>query len=173
MKIAARLADPHAVVDDADEQPAEDVDQRDHDAGNGVAADEFAGTVHSPEEVGLPGDFLASSLGFALVDDSRVQIGVDRHLPPGHAVQGETRGDFTDARGAFGDHHELNHHDNDEDDQPDHDIVAGNELAEGADHFAGGFEFRGASVGEDEPRGGHVEHQPEKRGGQEQRREKC
>ena len=43
----------HAGLDHADEQPADDIDQRDDDAGDGVAADELAGTVHRPEEVGL------------------------------------------------------------------------------------------------------------------------
>ena len=52
-------------LDHADEQPADDVDQRDHDAGDGVAADELAGTVHGPEEVGLLGDLLAAALGLA------------------------------------------------------------------------------------------------------------
>ncbi len=48
-----RLADAHAVLDHADDQPADDVDQRDDDAGDGVAADELAGTVHRAEEIGL------------------------------------------------------------------------------------------------------------------------
>ena len=97
----------HARLDHADEQAADDIDQRDDDAGDGVAADELAGTVHGPEEVGLLGDFLAAALGFVLVDHAGVQIGVDGHLPARHAVQGEAGGHFADARGAFGDHHEL------------------------------------------------------------------
>ncbi len=52
-----RLAEAHADLDDADDQPADDVDHRDDDAGDGVAADELAGTVHRPEEVGLLRDF--------------------------------------------------------------------------------------------------------------------
>ena len=56
---------------------------------------------------------------------------------PGHAVQGKPGGHFADARGAFGDHDELNHDDDHEDDQPDDDLVAGHELAEALDHAAG------------------------------------
>ncbi len=52
--------------------------------------------------------FAAAALGLALVDDAGVQVGIDRHLPARHAVQGETGGHFADARGALGDHHELN-----------------------------------------------------------------
>ena len=132
-----RLADFHADLDDADEQPADDIDQRDHDAGDGVAADELAGTVHGPEEVGLLGQLAAAALGLGLVDDAGVQIGVDGHLPAGHAVQGEAGRDFADARGALGDHDELDHDDDREDDQADDDLVAGDELAE-AFHDAAG-----------------------------------
>ena len=67
----AGLAQAHAVLDDADEQSADDVDQNDDDAGDGVAADELAGTVHRAEEVGLLGDLLPAALGLALVDRCR------------------------------------------------------------------------------------------------------
>ena len=63
VKTSAACAERHARLDHADEQPADDVDQRDHDAGDGVAADELAGTVHGPEEVGLLGDFLRGGAG--------------------------------------------------------------------------------------------------------------
>ena len=46
-------------------EPADDVDERDDDAGDGVAADELAGTVHGAVEVGLLRDLLAAALGFA------------------------------------------------------------------------------------------------------------
>ena len=139
---AAGLAQAHAVLDDADEQPADDVDQDDDDAGDGVAADELAGTVHGAEEVGLLRNLLAAALGLALVDDAGVQVGVDGHLLAGHAVQGEPGGHFADARGALGDDHELDHDDDREDDQADDDLVgaggaAGDELAEGPHHAAG------------------------------------
>ncbi len=97
----------HARLDHADDQAADDIDQRDEDAGDGVAADELAGTVHRSEKVGLPGDFLTAALGLVFVDDAGVQIGVDRHLAARHAVQGEAGGHFADARGALGDDDEL------------------------------------------------------------------
>ena len=114
-----RFGEGHALLDHADHEAAEDVDERDDDAGDRVAADELAGTVHRPVEVGLLRDLLAAALGLGLVDDAGVQVGVDRHLLAGHGVQGEPGGDFADARGALGDHDELNHEDDDEDDDAD------------------------------------------------------
>ena len=55
------LGERHAVLGHADDQPADDVDERDDDAGDGVAADELAGAVHGAVEVGLLRDFLAAA----------------------------------------------------------------------------------------------------------------
>ena len=165
------LAEAHARLDHADEQPAHDVDQGDNDAGDGVAADELAGTVHSPEEIGLLANFLAAALGLALVDDPGVHVGIDGHLPARHAVQGEAGGHFADPRGALGDHHELNDDDNGKDNQADDYFVgarrsARDELAERLHHAAGGKQPVGHGPGENQPRRRHVEHEAEKRGGQ-------
>src|SRR5207237_7607063 len=107
--------DVHLVLDHADVDAAQDVHESDDDGGDGVAADELGGTVHGAVEVGLLRDRLAALTGLLFGDMPAVQVGVDRHLLAGHGVQGETRGDFADSGGAFGDHHELNYHDDQED----------------------------------------------------------
>ena len=43
----------HPLLQHTNEDPADDIDECDDDAGNGVAADELAGTVHGPIKVGL------------------------------------------------------------------------------------------------------------------------
>ena len=110
--------------------------------------------------------------------DAGVQVGVDGHLLAGHAVEGEPGGHFADARGPLGDDHELDQDDDREDDQADDDVVgaggaAGDELAEGSHHAAGRQQPVAARPGEDQPGRGHVQHQPEQRGGQQERRERC
>ena len=47
------FADGHALLHDADGEAAEDVDQRDEDGGDGVAAHELAGAVHRAVKIGL------------------------------------------------------------------------------------------------------------------------
>ena len=132
-----RLRKRHAALHHADHQAADDVDERDQNGGDGIAADELAGTVHRAKEVGLLRDFLAAALGFGFVDAAGVQVGIDRHLPARHAVQGKPGGHFADARGAFGDHHELDDDDDDEDDDADDQLIAGDELAERFHHVPG------------------------------------
>ena len=81
------LADRHVVADDADHEPAEDVDQRNDDTGDRVAAHEFARTIHGTVEIGLFGKLGATTLRFAIVDDTGVQIGIDRHLAAGQTIE--------------------------------------------------------------------------------------
>ena len=75
-----------------------------------------------------------------LVDQSRVEVGVDRHLPTGESVEHEPGGDLADPGRPPGDHNELDHDEDREEDRPDQDVVAGDELAEGPDDSPGRLE---------------------------------
>src|SRR5439155_21349008 len=114
--------------------------------------------------------------GFDLVDRAGVDFGVDGHLLAGHGIEGEAGGDFGNSGCAFGDDHELNHHDDGEDDDADGQGIAGDEIAEGEDDFAGlvlSFGGGGGAVadGEDQTRGGGIQHEAEEGGREEQRGE--
>ena len=54
-----RGSEVHSLLRHADDEAADDVDEDDHDRGDGVAAHELAGAVHGAVEVGLPGDVFA------------------------------------------------------------------------------------------------------------------
>ena len=71
-----------------------------------------------------------------LVDQPRVQVGVDGHLLAGHRVQGEARRHLGDASRALGDDHELDDDEDHEHHEADHEVAADHELAEGVDHRA-------------------------------------
>jgi len=68
-----------------------------------------------------------------LVDRARIQVRVDGHLPPRHAVQGKARRHFADPRGAFGNDHELNHYDDQKDYAANDDPITCHELTETLD----------------------------------------
>ena len=57
------LVDGHALLHDADGEPAEDVDEGDEDGGDGVAADELARAVHGAVEIGFLLDLAAAARG--------------------------------------------------------------------------------------------------------------
>ena len=61
-----RLAGSQIVDEYTDGETAEEVDQQDQDAGDGVAADELRRAVHCTVEVGFLGHFLAPRLGIFL-----------------------------------------------------------------------------------------------------------
>ena len=125
-----RLLDRQAVLEHADDEPAEDIDDGDDQARDRVAADELGGAVHRAVEFGLARDLRAALPGLVLVDQPGVQVGVDRHLLARHGVQGEAGGHLGDAAGALGDDHELDDDQDEEDDDADDEVAADHELAE-------------------------------------------
>ena len=154
-----------ALLHDADREAAEQVDDDDDDAGDRVALDELAGTVHRTVEVGLGADVRATLAGRVLVDEAGVEVGVDRHLLAGHGVEGEAGADLGDAAGTVGDDQELDDHQDQEDHQTDDQRPADDEVPEGLDHLAG------VAVDQDEAGRADVEGEPEERGDQDQRGE--
>ena len=158
------------MLQDADKEAAEDVDEHDQDAGHGVPAHEFRGTVHRPEEVGFVGDGGAALARFVLADQPGVEVGIDGHLLAGHRVEGEAGGDFSDAPGALGDDHEVDDHQNGEDDNPDGVVATDEEMPEGVDHLPG-RPRPGMAFEQHDARRGDVERQPQQRGDQQHRRE--
>ena len=146
------------MLDDADDDAAEQVDAGDQDAGHRVALDELRGTVHRAVEVGLLGDLRAALARLLVGDLARVEVGVDRHLLAGHGVEGEARADLGHATGAVGDDHELDHDQDQEDDEADDDVAADDEVAERLDHVAR------VALEQDQTRHGHVDRQAEERG---------
>ena len=160
-----RLAERHALLHDADDDAADEVDAGDQDAGHRVALDELRGTVHRAVEVGFLGD-LGAPLARLLVGDlAGVEVGVDRHLLARHGVEGEARAHLGHAPGAVRDHHELDDHEDQEDHEADDDVAADDEVAER------GHDVAGVAVQQDQTRHGHVDREPEQRGQQQQRRE--
>ncbi len=99
-----------------------------------------------------------------------MHVGVDRHLFAGHRIERETRGDFGDALRAGRDHHELDHDQHREGDQPDDEVAAHDELPEGGHERADAVGQM--TLGQDQARRGDVEREPEERGDQERRRER-
>ena len=130
------LAERQALLHDADDDAADEVDQRDQDAGHGVALDELRGAVHRAVEVGLLGDLRAALARLLVGDLAGVEVGVDRHLLARHGVEREARAHLGDAAGAVRDDHELDHDEDEEDDQADDDVAADDEVAERLDDVA-------------------------------------
>jgi hypothetical protein len=141
---------------DADDDAADDIDEGDDEARDGVAAHELGCAVHRAEEVAFVLQRLAAGAGILLVDQAGGEIGVDRHLLAGHGVQAEARRHFGDAARTLGDDDEVHQYQDGEHDQADDVVAAHDEAAEGLDDMAGGV---GAfmAVRQDEARRSEVE----------------
>ena len=116
------------------DQTAHDIGQGNDDSRNRITPYELRGTIHRSVEVGLPGNFLASSSGLGLVNETRVQVRINCHLTSRHGIQNKTSTHFTDPRRAFRDDQELNDNQNSENDQPDDNAVTSDKIPETCDH---------------------------------------
>ena len=164
-----RCPDVEIVLQHTDEQSAEDVDEHNQDAGDGVAADELRRAVHRAEEIGLVGDRRAPFARFVLADQSGVEVGVDRHLLARHRIEREACGDFGDAAGALGDHDKIDDHQNRKNDDADRVVAADQEVAKSVDHLSGGARA-GMAFEQHDARRGDVERQAQQRSDQQHRR---
>ena len=129
---------------------------------------ELGCAVHRPVEIGLAGDLLASPARLVLVDQARVQIGVDRHLLAGHGIQGKAGGHLGHTPRALGDHHEVDDDQDQEHHQTHRVVAADDELTEGLDHLARRIRA-GMALEQHHPRRGHVKGQAQQRGHQQHR----
>ena len=118
------------MLEHADDEAAEDVDDGDDDAGDGVAADELAGTVHRTVEVGLVADALAAAAGLASLMMPAFRSASIAICLPGMASRVKRAATSEMRVGALGDHDELNDHEDEEDDDADDEALAGDEAAE-------------------------------------------
>src|SRR6266849_661597 len=161
-----RLAKRNVELEDSDEEAGQDVDASDKDGGDGVALIEAGGSVHGPVEFRFARSLFASGGGLMLVDESGIEVGIDRHLLAGESVEGEAGGDFSRAHGAVADDDILDGDEGDEENKSDNVVAAHNELSEGLDDASGG---PGAFVAMEKnaAAGGEVEREA-KQGKQEQ-----
>ncbi|MNS69244.1 hypothetical protein D3C72_1025500 [compost metagenome] len=161
-----RLADAHVPHQRTDADAGQDVDQRDHHAGDGVALDELHRAIHRAMQLAFLLQPTAAVLRLGGRDGAGTHVGVDAHLLARHGVQREPRPHFRHALRALGDDDELHDGDDQEHHAAHHHIVADDELAEGVDDVAC------IGVQQDQLGRGDIERQPEQRGEQQQRRER-
>ena len=153
----------------ADDGAAEQIDEHDQDAGDRIAAYEFAGAVHGAIEVGFLAYFLAPDDGVRLRDDACVQVGIDRHLPSRHRIQGEACADLRDASRALGDHDKVDDDEHRKDHHAHRVIAADHEVSERGDDAAGGMRT-GVPVHQDDACRGNVETEPQQGSAEQHRR---
>ena len=159
----------HAVLQDADDEPRDDVDGSDEHGSKRIALCEADGSVHRAVEIRLAAHPLAPFARLLLVDEAGVQVRVDRHLPSGHRVEGEPRRHFRNTDRAVIDDDVLDGDQDEEDHDADDEVAADDELAERHDHVPRRLDAL-AAIEEHEPGRGDIERQTDERQQQEERR---
>ena len=138
VKVSTALDERHVIAPHARDETADDIDARDHQTRDGVAAHELACSVHGAEEFDLLLQGGAAPARFAIIDDAGGQVGVDGHLFAWQRVQCETRGDLGYAARPARDDGEVHHQEDKEHDRADDQTSADRKLAEGLNDVTGG-----------------------------------
>ena len=126
----------HIVAQHAHGKAAQQIDESQQKACDGVSLDILHGTVHGTEEAGFLLNLVTPLFRFPVIDGSCIQIGVNGHLLTGHGVQREPGRHLSHTLRTFVDDQELNHDQNDEYDCPDNQIAAAYELSESHDYVS-------------------------------------
>ena len=145
---------------DADHDAAEDIDDRDDQGRDRIAADEFRGAVHRAEEGAFLFELAPPRLRFLLVDQAGRKVGVDRHLLARNGIESEARADFRDTRRTLGDHDEIHRDQDSENDQADDEVAAHDEIGESG-HDVAGRGLALIAMRQDEPRRADIEREPQ------------
>ena len=79
----------------------------------------------------------AALSGFRFRDDPGIELGIDGHLLAGHRIQGKSSRNLGNAAGALGYDDEIDYHQDQENNRPDHVISPDHEYAKSIDHRTG------------------------------------
>ena len=150
------LVEVQIILRHADHNAANNIDDGDQQASDGVAAHEFGGPVHGSEKRVFEIQILPPRARLVLVDQAGGQVGVDGHLFARHGVQAEAGRNLGDPAGTLGDNDEIDDHQDRENNHPDDRVTAHHELTESLDHLTGGV-GAGVAFGQNQARRRQVE----------------
>ena len=160
-----RLGETHTPLRHADGKTTDDINHGDDHRRHGIASNKLRSTVHGSVKVGLLLHLTPAGSRLLFINDPCAQLGIDGHLLARHGVQGKPGCHFSDAASALGDDHEVDDHQDGEDDDANHVIATDNKVTKGLDNMSG------ITGDEDQPSGRHIEGQSEQ-GDEEQQRRK-
>ena len=138
-EIGDSITKAHAVAADAYGNAANQIDRRDDQTSNGIAAHKFRSTVHGAVKTSFRFQFLAPRTGLRFINQPGGQIRINRHLLARHGIQAEARGNFSNSPAALGNDNKIDNQQDEENNQPDGNITAHQEAAKGRNHMAGRF----------------------------------
>ena len=158
-----KYTDPHS---------SHKINESDQDSRDRIAANKLSGTVHRRVEIRVIGQFLPSQSCLFGRDETRCQIGINRHLLTRHSIQGKPGRDFTETSRSLRDHNELNNHDNRKQDQSNDELPLSDELSERFDDVTGSFGPGQMSSRQNQSRRSDVQGESYQSGDEQQRRER-
>ena len=123
----------------ADANTAQQVDDQYQNTRNGIASNKLRGTVHRTVEVSLLRNFAAAVARLILIDQTGIEVGINRHLLAGHCVQCKARAYFRNTPRTLRDYNEVNDDKNQKDNDTNNVVTTNDNLTEGLNYLTGGI----------------------------------
>ena len=114
----------------ADDQAADDVNNQNQNASDGVAAHKLRCTVHRTVKVGFLSELVTALLGGVLIDDAGIEVRINRHLLARHSIQSEARDDLGNPARPFCHYDEVDDHEDQENDETNNVVAGDHKLTE-------------------------------------------
>ena len=146
----------------ADQDATDHVDNKDQDAGDCVAFYKFRRTIHGTIEICLGCDVCPTVFRLFGCQKSGVQVSVDRHLFARHRIKREACGHLRNTARALGDNDKVDDHEDCKDQQTNQEIARDYKFAKGL-NYPSCRGATGVAVGQNDPRRGHVQRKAQHR----------
>src|SRR5690606_7164908 len=92
--------------------PTDNVNRSNEDTCDRITSNELGSTIHRSVKVSLLRHFSTTAFCLFVVNQTGIQIRINRHLFTRHGIQCETCAYFSNSPGTFGDYDEVNHNKN-------------------------------------------------------------
>ena len=158
-----RFAKAHVVRENANDKTANQVDHHNENAGHSIAAHKLRSTIHRAKKVSLLCHLLTPLLGFLLLNEARIHVGINGHLLAGHRVQSKARRYLGHTPRTLRNHHEIDDGDEDKNDHAHREITTNQELPKRLNYLARGICAR-VAVEQHNALRRHIERQTHERG---------
>ena len=131
------LTSSHSLIRNPDDDPGDDIDERNDKAGNCIPFDKLHRTIHTAMQLTFQSQTTSAQTRLMRGDVAPAQIGIDAHLLTGHRIQGKTRADFCNALRPFCNDDKLDGCDNQKDNHPNDKIASNDKFSEAFNNMAG------------------------------------
>ena len=150
------------MLENADQKAGNDIDSCNENAGDGITLRKPRSSVHGSKKFCFFGQIASANPGLFLIDQTRTQVRVNRHLFSGQGIQCESGRDFRYADRAVVNDDVLNRNQHEKNNHADYVVSPDYKVSESLNDFSGCGGTR-VAVHQDQTCRGDIQREPKQR----------